>query len=158
LAYSHVNRDASNVNFPPNLWELFLRQVFGDARASIATSEERQRLLVSAGDEGLLPLMFWSNAVPDAISRARMAAPALRALWEQRYRLHHATARRIVEACGSDTFLFVKGFEYRFRIYPLPFLRPAADIDIYVPPENLDDVRRRLTVAGYPRVFTKHGQ
>lgn len=146
------------LDFPPNLWDLFLAHVFGDARARIESGDERGRLFVNATDEGLLPLMFWADDVPDAIARARASAPAFRALGEQRYRMHHETARQVVDACGADTFLFIKGFEYRFRIYPAPHLRPCADIDIYVPPENLKVVRDRLTQAGYPRVFTKHGQ
>src|SRR5438132_7466389 len=67
LAYPHVKGDESIFTFPPNLWDLLLLQVFGEKAAHIDSPEERQRLLVCAGDEGLLPLMFWANDVPEPI-------------------------------------------------------------------------------------------
>lgn len=145
------------LDLPQNLWTLFLQLVFGNADATIATNADRQRLMTHAAEEGLLPLIFADPRAPAAIVRARESAKALAVLQRRRYELHHEAARRLVEVCGAESFLFIKGFDHRFRLYPSPELRPSADIDIYVPPSNVRFVQKQLTVAGYPHVISSHG-
>jgi hypothetical protein len=119
--------------------------------------ETLHRLLTCAAEEGLLPLLCHDPLVPASVREALIHAPAIRSLYLRRLDLHRQAARALIDAIGADTCVFVKGFEYRYRLYSRPELRPSADIDVYVPPGRIDDVIARLRSAGY-RLAASEGE
>lgn len=135
-------------DLPATLWPLFLRLALGDDAPSSLPPAELHRVLTCATEEGLLPLLYDDPAVPGSVREATENAPAIRSLYLRRLGLHRQAARTLVDMLGPDGCLFIKGFDYRFRLYARPELRPSADIDVYVPPERVDEAVTRLRGAG----------
>jgi hypothetical protein len=142
---------------PPELWPRFLRLALGDADPPPLDGAATQRLLTFAAEEGLAPLLFSEAALPPNVRTALTGSLAIRALYLRRMQLQQTAARTLTEVIGSDSFVFLKGFDYRYRLYERPELRPSSDIDVYVPPPLVDEVVARLTKAGYPQVISGHG-
>ncbi len=135
-------------DLPAALWPLFLRLALDDDAPSALPPEALHRVLTCATEEGLLPLLYGDAAVPESVREAATNAPAIRSLYLRRLGLHLRAARTLVEILGPDGCVFIKGFDYRFRLYARPELRPAADIDVYIPPERVDEAVARLSGAG----------
>jgi hypothetical protein len=144
-------------SLPPELWLRFLRLALGDAVHAPLGAAAIQRLLTSASEEGLAPLLFAETALPGNVRDALSRSMAIRALYLRRMQLQQAAARTLADVVGSESFLFLKGFDYRYRLYDHPELRPSADIDVYVPPPLVKTVVTRLTKAGCPQVISGHG-
>jgi hypothetical protein len=142
-------------DLPAALWPVFLRLALEDAAPSTLTPEAFHRVLTCATEEGLLPLLYDDAAVPETVREATMKAPAIRSLHLRRLGLHLQAARTLVETLGPDGCLFIKGFDYRFRLYARPELRPSADLDVFIPLERVDDAIARLTSAGGRLAFSK---
>lgn len=135
---------------PPSLWPLFLRLAVGSETQSLDTPEARDRLIKVASEEGLLPLLLAAPDVPPAVARVRQTMGALGALMNARYLLQLEAARKLVAIAGD--VMFIKGFDYRHRLYPSPVLRPSGDVDALVPPSSVAAAMRALPAAGYPRI------
>jgi hypothetical protein len=145
----------SPLRVPPELWPLFLRLTFGTEVPDMADPAVRDRLIKSATAEGLLPLLFADPALPEALHSVRASMRGLEALMRARYRLHLEAAKRYAAIVGEG--LFLKGFDYRHRLYPAPELRVSQDIDVILPSARVPAAVRALTDAGYPQVRSAHG-
>jgi len=107
--------------------------------------------------ERLLPLLMADPDVPAEVAAAKSRFRALDALYEKRYQLSRDAALELQRIIGAHAFLFLKGSDYRYRLYARPRLRPMADIDIYVPARDFRAVLSRLAAAGNPRKYSDHG-
>jgi hypothetical protein len=110
-----------------------------------------------AKHERLLPLLMADPDVPAEVAAAKPRFRALDALYEKRYELSRGAALELQRIIGADAFLFLKGSDYRHRLYVRPRLRPMADIDIYVPAGDFRTVLARLAAVGHPRKYSDHG-
>ena len=110
-------------------------------------------MVVAANDEGLLPLLLHDPAV-SAIAAALPGTPALRALVAARYRLHLTAATSVVRMLGDC--LFFKGFDYRYRLYEKPELRPSADVDFHLPFKNVQAAIETMASHGIAQVYSPH--
>jgi len=135
-------------DLPAALWPLFLRLALENDTPSALPPEALHRVLTRATEEGLLPLLYDGAAVPESVREATTNAPAIRSLYLRRLSLHRQAARTLVEVLGPDGCLFIKGFDYRFRLYARPELRPSADIDVYIPPERVAEAVACLSGVG----------
>lgn len=144
-------------DLPAGLWPLLMRLAVGDEVPTALSPDAFHRLLACATEEGLLPLLCHDPLVPASVREALIHAPAIRSLYLRRLDLHRQAARALVDTVGADSCVFVKGFEYRYRLYSRPELRPSADIDVFVPPGRIDDVVARLQSAGY-RLASSEGE
>lgn len=107
--------------------------------------------------EQLLPLLMDDTDLPPQILAAKPRFRALAALYRKRYELSRAATLELLRVLGADRFFFFKGADYRHRLYDRPDLRPMADVDIFIPPEDFAAALRQLAAAGYPRQYTDHG-
>jgi hypothetical protein len=135
-------------DLPAALWPLFFRLTLGDDAPSALASGALHRVLTCATEEGLLPLLYDGAGVPACVRDATANAPAIRSLTLRRLALHRHAARTLVEVLGPGGCVFFKGFDYRYRLYARPELRPSADIDVYIPPGQIDEAVARLSGAG----------
>lgn len=101
-----------------------------------------------AGREGLLPLLFETPGLPDALRGALARHEARRALAVARAQILGRALRTLAEAMGDEPFVVLKGADYAFRLYPRPDLRPMQDLDVLVPAARMDAVCDRLRSAG----------
>jgi hypothetical protein len=110
-----------------------------------------------ANDQKLLPLLMADPDVPPVVAEAKPRFRALAALYRKRYELSRDAAMRLRGIIGPDAFLFLKGSDYRHRLYVRPELRPMADLDVYVPPAQVPVALELLAAAGCPRKYCDHG-
>ena len=77
--------------------------------------------------------------------------------WRHAFALRAAaldrTIGRVRELFEGEPFLFLKGSDYRFRLYPETGLRPMQDVDVLVPAPRADAVTARLEALGLTRSF-----
>ncbi len=84
-----------------------------------------------ANREMLLPLLMVADRPAGPRSPTRANATAFsKAVYRKRYALSRAAIPEIQSAIGSDTFLLLKGGDYRHRLYDRPELRPMTDLDL----------------------------
>ena len=107
--------------------------------------------------ERLLPLLMADPDVPAAVAAEKPRFRALVALYEKCYELSRGATLELQRIIGAHAFLFLKGSDYRHRLYAQPRLRLMADIDIYVPAGDFRAVLARLAAAGHPRKYSSHG-
>lgn len=106
-----------------------------------------------AAEERLLPLLVEDASLPalvrDAIGRTRV----WQRLFSRRAAALDLAVARVGELLRGEPFLFLKGADYRYRLYTRTWLRPMQDIDVLVPVARADAVTRRLEDHGLPRRF-----
>ncbi|MBM4354470.1 MAG: nucleotidyltransferase family protein [Deltaproteobacteria bacterium] len=95
--------------------------------------------LSNAGGE-----VFSGSVAAERLADVRTSAIHALLLWEQR-------ARRIgscLEAGGVPPLLLLKGGALRYQVYPEPWLRAAADLDLLVPEGQLERAVQALVDNG----------
>ena len=137
-------RRTADVDFPTSRreWEMALRA---------ATPSLHRYLAHRLGEAG------WADRPPPSI-RARLAE-ALRAS-SISSALRTQEAHRAVQAldAGGVPNVLLKGMALAHTVYPSPALRPMQDIDVWVPPDRLDQAVALLETAGFPHPpHTYHG-
>ncbi|HEX8153311.1 MAG TPA: nucleotidyltransferase family protein, partial [Thermoanaerobaculia bacterium] len=141
---------------PQRLWPLFLRLVFGSESPPLDSAAARDRLIKVATDEGLLPLLLADPHVPPGIAALRPTMRALGALMSARYTLQLDAAKQLAALVGES--MFIKGFDYRHRLYPSPSLRPSTDLDAFIPRASIPAATQALHAAGHAQVESKLGR
>jgi hypothetical protein len=111
------------------------------------------RLVRAGAEERLLPLLFEGDSLPALVRDALDRASAWRRLFSLRAATLDRTIVRVGEILRGEPYLFLKGADYRYRIYPRTWLRPMQDIDVLVPAARADAVTRQLEEIGLPRRF-----
>ena len=107
----------------------------------------------AAAEERLLPLLFEDDSLPAVVRDALDRASAWKRLFSLRSAALDASMLRVGELLRGEPFLFLKGADYRHRLYPRTWLRPMQDIDVLVPAGRADAVTRRLREFGLTRRF-----
>jgi hypothetical protein len=136
---------------PDSLWPLLFR-LATERSWPPADEGQGQALVDAATHEGLLPLLFDAPDLPAPVR----AALDRRRLWAHVFErraesLRHSVAE--IERLLGESFVLLKGFDYAYRLYPRPALRPMQDIDILVPRARFAAVCQRLRAAGCPQLF-----
>ncbi len=141
---------------PPSLWPKTYR--LATQRAWPPREDIDVGLLFEfANRQGLLPLLMADDTLPAEIVSVKGKYRALNALFRTRYQLSRTATLEISRILGPESFLFLKGSDYRHRLYLMPELRPMEDIDIFIPAASMAAAIERLKVAGYPRKYGAHG-
>ena len=110
-----------------------------------------------ANRQNLLPLLMEADDLPPALATAKPRFQALNSLHRKRHELGREGALEFLRVAGADAFLFFKGSDYRYRLYDRPELRPMNDLDVYVPPAEVQSTVDRLAAAGYRRKYCELG-
>lgn len=130
---------------PPSLWPAVHRIAAGEGWPP--SSEASADLLVrEAARQGLLPLLFEEDASPAVVAAALERNRAWRRIHALRAELLENALRDLEGLLTGEPWLLLKGGDYRYRLYPRPWLRPMQDIDLLVPFRclpNTRDQRRR---------------
>jgi hypothetical protein len=115
--------------------------------------QEADSFVQGALRERLLPLLLAEKAGLPLVSAALGRVSAWRHVFARRAAILSQAIARLPELLAEEPFLFLKGADYRSRLYRRPELRPMQDIDILVPRERMDAVTRRLLDAGLGQRF-----
>lgn len=107
----------------------------------------------AAAEEKLLPLLFADDSAPAVVREALARASAWKRVFSLRSAALDDAILRVGELLRGEPFLFLKGADYRHRLYPATWLRPMQDIDVLVPAGRTDAVTRRLREIGLNQRF-----
>lgn len=136
-----------NAGLPSSLWpllqQLATRQAWPPPSASAAA-----RLVWQAEREGLLPLLFAQERLPEVVRGALEGHRALERLYLRRSELLEDALAELLRGLEGEPVVLLKGADYRRRLYAHPWQRPMQDIDVLVPRERVDAVCRRLLDRG----------
>ncbi len=141
---------------PPELWKAVWTLATGQSWPP-AGPDGVEQFYEYANREMLLPLLMVADRLPDAIAAARPRYRAIEAIYRKRYALSRAAIPEIQRAIGPNAFLFLKGGDYRHRLYDRPELRPMTDLDLLVPRMDFALALARFAAAGYPQKRGRHG-
>src|SRR5215831_16383630 len=137
---------------PQSLWATVHRLAVGEAWPP-STDSAADRLVRAAAQESLLPLLF-EHAPPPAVVRGALdRARAWQRVFSRRADVLDRAIVRVGELLRGEPFLFLKGADYRNRLYARTWLRPMQDIDVLVPAGRVDTVVGRLRDIGRPQLF-----
>jgi hypothetical protein len=109
-----------------------------------------------ANRQGLFPLLMADADLPSEVSTAKSLFRALETLYRKRYEMSRNAVLELQRVVGVGTFLFLKGSDYRHRLYERPELRAMRDIDVYMPSVEEPTALQRLAAAGYNRKFSQY--
>src|SRR5215831_16882129 len=137
---------------PQSLWATVHRLAVGEAWPP-STDSAADRLVRDAAQERLLPLLFEHASPPAVVRGALDRARAWQRVFSRRADALDRAIVRVGKLLQGEPFLFLKGSDYRHRLYPRPWLRPMQDIDVLVPGRSIDAITRRLEGLGLPRRF-----
>lgn len=137
---------------PPSLWPTVQRIATGEAWPP-TTPDAADSLAREALRQGLLPLLFESHGLPAVVVAALERGLAWRRLHALRAGVLDEALADLGGILAGEPWLVLKGSDYRYRLYPRPWLRPMQDIDILVPLSHADAVCHRLRQAGYRQRF-----
>lgn len=143
---------SAGFGLPASLWPAVARLATGEPGPA-SSPEAAERFVARAEREGLLPLLFAEADPSPAVAAALEARRAFLRVQERRVAVLRDAAARMAEVLAGEPFLFLKGCDYAWRLYPRPELRPMQDIDILVPQDRIDAVTARLLQAGFPRGY-----
>lgn len=118
---------------------------------------EGTRFIQYAERERLFPLLLEESDLPDAVRGVLPQFRALDALHRRKYEVSRVGLVELIRVVGAESFVLLKGSDYRFRLYPKPALRPVADLDFFVPRDEVARVIGLLSDAGYGQVYSSHG-
>lgn len=131
----------------PSLWPTLHRLASGEQWPP-SSDAAADRLVARANREALLPLLFADGGLPAVVRTALDRVRALKRLNTRRSDMLLVAARRLGEILHDEPFVFLKGVDYRHRLYQEPALRPMQDIDILVPRARMTVVSRTLVARG----------
>lgn len=106
----------------------------------------------------LLPLVYWNLRDTGVLGADEsLLRDAFRAAWasNQRILTRASPDLEALERRGLRPVVF-RGASLALRRYPHPGTRLAADVDVLVPHERLDEARRLLARSGAPSVLDLH--
>src|SRR5581483_943455 len=113
-------KPAAVTRVPASLWEVV--SVLAGTAWPPESREQAVDFLKFSDHERLLPLLFAQKDLPAAVD-AMQQFRALDALHRSRYELSRRALLELVRVLGGDSFLLLKGSDYRFRLYSDPRLR-----------------------------------
>src|SRR5262249_20207981 len=100
--------------------------------------------------------LLFEHAPPPAVVRGALdRARAWQRVFGRRAEVLDRAIVRVGELLRGEPFLFLKGADYRHRLYARTWLRPMQDIDVLVPAERVGTVTRRLQDLGLPQIFPR---
>jgi hypothetical protein len=102
--------------------------------------------------EGLLPLLFEQDGLPEVVRVALGEHRALERLYRRRSDLLEEALADLLRRLKGEPVVLLKGADYRRRLYARPWLRPMQDIDLLVPRERMDAVCEQLLESGMAAV------
>lgn len=114
-----------------------------------STSEAALRLFHEADQQFLLPLLLQSSPLPGLLSDLAVQFKARVRVHELRHKVFAEEMQHFTRILASEPFIVLKGWDYAFRIYPRPELRPMSDLDIFVPAARSADVCALLARSGF---------
>jgi hypothetical protein len=132
---------------PPSLWPLVQRLATREPWPPPSASSAA-RLVWQAEREGLLPLLFEQEGLPEVVRGALAEHRALERLYRRRSELLENALEELLRRMKGEPVVLLKGADYRRRLYARSWLRPMQDIDLLVPRDRIDAVCRRLLDAG----------
>jgi hypothetical protein len=137
---------------PESLWRAVAR--YGGAGAfPPADPAGADRFVRAAAEERLFPLLCAGETLTPEVAAALARARAWRHAFSRRAAALDGAVLRAGELLTGEPFLFLKGADYRFRLYPETWLRPMQDVDVLVPAGRADAVTAKLEALGLPRSF-----
>lgn len=136
-----------SAGLPPLLWPL-VQRLAGAGDWPPSRPEHAECLVWQAEREGLLPLLFDDDSLPDVVRLALEAHRALQRLYLQRSEILERAGRELARMLEGEAVILLKGAAYRRCLYARPEHRPMQDVDLLVPRARLDSLVDRLLAAG----------
>jgi Uncharacterised nucleotidyltransferase len=131
------------VHLPQSLWPTVYR-LESESSWPPATAADASRFVATTIREHLFSLLAADAAIPAIVRDAVSKQLAMLRLFEKRDRDLIAATQRLATLLAEEPFIFLKGSDFRFRLYDSSSLRQMQDIDILVPRNRIDAVCRLL--------------
>jgi len=136
------------VELPPAVWHAVHAAAAPSTPWPPTDGATADLFLAQASQEGLEPLLFEAQDLPDALRAALLRQAGRRRLAQARALIMTRALGALCRVMGDEAFVVLKGADYMWRLYARPELRPMQDIDILVPRGRVDAVCQRLLAGG----------